>query len=41
MNDLANYIGFGSFKGMVLYFSFLAVIAFVGYGVYIGQKGKN
>lgn len=38
---LANNVGFGSFKGMIMYFAFLSIIGFLGYGIYIGQKGSK
>lgn len=38
---IAKFIGFGTFKAMAIYFTFLAVMGFVGYGIYIGQKGDR
>lgn len=38
---IAQTVGFGSFKGMIMYFSFLSMVAFIGYGIYIGQKGSK
>lgn len=37
---IAHYVGFGSFKGMVLYFLFLISFALIGYMIYSSQKVK-
>jgi len=38
LNEIANWIGFGSFKGMMLYFLFLTLISLIGIGIYYGNK---
>lgn len=38
LQSIAEFIGFGSFIGMILYFLFLAVIVLIGIGIYYGQK---
>jgi hypothetical protein len=38
LNEIANWIGFGSFKGMTLYFIFLTLISLIGIGIYYGNK---
>ena len=40
LNEFVNIIGFEHFKGMVMYFGFLSIIAFMGFGIYYGQKPK-
>jgi len=38
LNDLSNNIGFGSFKGMILFFCFLIFWFLFGLAIYYGQK---
>lgn len=36
--QIANTVGFNSFNGMLLYFTFLLCMFLIGYGIYKSQK---
>jgi hypothetical protein len=38
LNEFANWVGFGHFKGMIMYFGLLGLIAFIGFGIYHTTK---
>ena len=38
LNDFANWVGFGHFKGMCVYFFFLGIMFLIGLGFYYGNK---
>ena len=38
LNEVANWVGFGSFEGMFLYFLFLTVTSLAGIVLYYGNK---
>lgn len=41
VNEFATLIGFGTFKGMMMYFGFLALILLISVGIYYSQKSKD
>lgn len=41
LNEFAILIGFGTFKGMMMYFGFLTLILLIGFGIYYGQKSTD
>lgn len=41
LNEFATLIGFGTFKGMMMYFGFLTLILLIGFGIYYGQKSTD
>ena len=41
LNKVASFMGFGTFEGMLMYFSFLSLVFFIGLIIYYSIKSNK